>query len=289
MKFKFIYTLFTLSIFTLAFLANSGGRAASQGRGNTGAPGDEVSNNQPRTCVTCHNSGTAFEVGIGIEVRDENANAVDAYLPGQTYDVVVTMSPTGGNPSGYGFQALCLNASLDENGDDVAGFSNPGSNVQIAVADNGRQYAEQDGVSTNNEFQFQWTAPAEGSGPVTFYSCGNGVNDNNMSSGDAAACTQLELPEGTSTNVEELVVDVAFTVAPNPVVEQTTLTITSKVSGDFQLNVFDASGKVVIRDEITLREGLNTQELNMSDMALGTYILQVSNGLNSAALKIMKR
>jgi hypothetical protein len=40
----------------------------------------------------------------------------------------------------------------------------------------GRQYAEHAGKSVSNSFNTQWTAPASGTGPITFYGAGAAVN-----------------------------------------------------------------------------------------------------------------
>ena len=70
MKFKFIYTFFFLILCSVLFIASKNGRAFDQGKGNTGAPGDETnSNGSAKTCQSCHNTSSSIQVTLDIEVR----------------------------------------------------------------------------------------------------------------------------------------------------------------------------------------------------------------------------
>ena len=291
MKFKFIYTLFTLLLCALLFTASKDGRAFGDGQGNTGAPGDETnSNGSAKTCQSCHNTNSNIQVTLDIEVMDDDGNPVDEYIPEETYDVKVTLNSTGTQtPEGYGFQIVCLKAPLGQNGDNWEAFSNPASNVRIVVASsNGRQYAEHKEPSSSNEFMVEWTAPASGTGTITLYSCGNGVNLNNSSGGDNAACNQLELTEGESTSSKELAGDVSLNVFPNPVDDVLNMEITSKVNGIFEARVYNMFGQVVQIDQIGLSTGENKLSLSVNDLSEGSYLLQITDGEYMTSKKIVK-
>lgn len=271
----------------MAFMAHSDGRASSKGQGNTGAPGDEVFNGSLRTCQTCHSSGTDFQVTLGIDIKDSNGSSVTSYVPGDTYDVTVTLTPSGGTPNGYGFQIVSLKAPIGQDGADVAGFSDASSNAQIAIADNGRQYAEQDDISSSNEFTVKWTAPSAGSGPISFYSCGNAVNNNGMNSGDAAAIDQLQLDELT-VSTSDLSSDVKLQVFPNPVKEQLNLTINSEVTGNFQADLFDVQGKLLQNKQLFLTTGASQHQFEVSDLSQGIYSLRLSDGARHTTIQVVK-
>ena len=197
-----------MSALALGFLlmSNSGGRATTQNWGNTGAPGDqEQSPGVAWTCQTCHNG--PIQTTIMIEVFEAGTSmAVTDYLPGVTYDVKVTVDDVNNDAAGYGFQIVSL---IDDDESDVNGWSNPGTGVQIATAgETGRSYAEQAGTQDLGTFDVQWTAPAEGSGNVTFYAAGTAVNRAQGNSGDGGA--------NTSVTLEENVVSCLLYTSPSP-------------------------------------------------------------------------
>lgn len=290
MKLKFIYLAFSLVLCSVLFIASKDGRAFSEGKGNTGAPGDELNTNgTAKTCQSCHNTSSSIQVSVDIEVRDDAGSVVTEYISETTYDVKVTINTLSGSPSAFGFQLLCLDAPLNVPGNNWDAFSNAASNVRIATATNGRQYAEHKGPSNSNEFMVQWTAPAAGSGTITLYSCGNGVNLNDSSSGDRAACSQLQLTEGESTAVEDFAEAVSLNIFPNPVDDVLNVAINSQESGSFDLQIYNLLGQMVKAEKLDLQTGNQQKSINLSDLTEGTYFLQLSNGEKLTSRKVVKR
>lgn len=275
MKIKIIYLFFILATGFTLFLSNSSGRADSANWGNTGAPGDQtLANGSPRVCQSCHGNGT-IQVDMDIELMN-NGVPVQAYMPGQTYDVTVSVNHVGGpSPSGYGFQILSL---VDNNESDVDGWSNPGSNVKIATASNtGRSYAEQNGVSSSSTFSFSWTAPDAGSGGVTFYSCGTGVNANGTSGGDGAACTTLQLAEDTGVNTTDVAAIAKLNIAPNPSHGMLNIGIENLQLEDFTIEISNASGQSMHIEQLNTRANRLQKTMDISQYPSGIYFLQLYN------------
>lgn len=291
MKFKFIYTLFIFFLSTVFFMASKDGRAFSQGAGNTGAPGDEMnSNGTPKTCQSCHATSSAIQVTLDIEVRDLTGNVVSEYTPGQTYEVQVTLNSHGQTtPAGYGFQMLCLKAPHGQPGENWQAFSNPAENVRIAIASsNGKQYAEHKGPSTGNEFVVEWTAPDAGTGTITLYACGNGVNLNNNSGGDNAACNFMELDEAGVLSVETIEEPISISLFPNPVSDFLHIKIDSGESGVFDWRIFNPEGRLMKSGRFELSYNENRKRLDISDLAIGSYFLQLENRGKMAGRKLVK-
>ena len=173
---KLLFQIIFVLCCAFVWMSSSEGRATDKDEGSTGAPGESS------TCASgyCHGSGGAISVSLSMEVLDMNSNPVSQYEPGETYRIAVSINHIGGNsPSAFGFQLVAL---ADADNQSTESFSNPASNVQIATANStGRTYAEHNGPSDTNVFMVDWTAPAAGTGSVTFYSAGNGVNgDDNV-------------------------------------------------------------------------------------------------------------
>ncbi|MEM1318765.1 MAG: choice-of-anchor V domain-containing protein [Bacteroidota bacterium] len=294
MKFRIFYWFLSSAFFLFLFTSNTGGRAGLQNWGNTGAPGDQTPGGNARTCISCHGAdvNSLISVDLAIEVKDGEGNSIatSGYVPGETYDVTVTITATSGVPAGYGFQIVALAAELNQNGDQAGSWANPATNVQIATAANtGRSYAEHNGLSTSNEFNFQWVAPAGGTGTVTLYSCGNGVNDNQSTTGDGAACGTLVLSEDTSSSISELEQQVDLTLFPNPVQDQLFLNINSQISGNYQLNIVDQRGRMLHAESLRLRSGESRFEVNIPPLHSGYYFLQVKGEKGSLSRPMIKR
>lgn len=287
MKFKFIYTTFSLMFLALVFSSNSGGRAGAANEGNSGAPGDD-----PKTCITCHGNSAAIQVTLSIDLLDDTGASIvaDGYTAGQTYEAKVTINVDDGSPSAFGFQMLGLNAAMGQTGPVASDWSDPGANVQIeTVASTGRTYAEHNGASASNEFSVRWTAPAKGSGDVSFYACGNGVNSNGETGGDNAACNTLLLIEKTNTNTSAPVEALEFAVVPNPVQDILQLETFSPNSGDYDLIITDILGRQVHREVFAMPQGEATSPVEVSQLQTGLYFLHLHGNGEMLTRQVIKK
>lgn len=293
MKFRFIYTFSSLLFLAFLFTSSSGGRAGAANWGNTGAPGDQtLTGGTPRTCISCHGSSTSIQVDLNIDIRDSDNNSVNdiGYIPGETYTVEVDINTTMGSPVGFGFQMLALNAPLNEDGSEVSDWQAISSNVKVSSAANtGRTYVEHSGVGSNSTFQMSWTAPDDLEGEVTFYSCGNGVNDNGSTSGDNAACNTLVLQQNVTSSSEDLAaIALQMKAFPNPASDRVNLEILAIQSGTYQIQVFNAVGQRVYQNQVSLISGENQESIDLSNLSQGVYTLQVQNEAQVIAQNIVK-
>jgi hypothetical protein len=199
-RLRWIQILFVCAIGYFIFAANSNGRATAANAGNTGAPGEN-------TCGQCHNGGN-YNASVTVQMFAQGATVpTTQFFPGNTYTVKVTVNNAMGNPFGYGFQFTAL---TDAESSPISGYSSLASNVKqktitIQNAFTGRTYLEHNGVTSNNTFQFNWTAPQTLNEAVTFYASGNVVNGTGSTSGDATNSTSLTIYPAlqVSSNVEQ--------------------------------------------------------------------------------------
>jgi hypothetical protein len=195
MKRSTLISLLCLAFIGYVFLtSSSNGRATAANSGNTGAP------LETQTCGNCHSGGAYGPVTISIQVFTlGTTNPVTSYVPGQQYDLRVTVNKNAGTPGGYGFQLTCLTLA---NNTPLAGYSNLATNVKQKLVTTGtfagRTYTEHNGVGTNNIFNMRWTAPAAGTGSVRFYSSGNAVNGTGSTGGDNGGFSNLTLTEAVA-------------------------------------------------------------------------------------------
>jgi hypothetical protein len=270
---------------SLVLLGNKNGRASQSQSGNTGAPGDETQNGQPKTCIACHGQGP-IQASLAVSVLDSANNPVTQYLPGKTYTARVTITATGSNLKGYGFQMIGLR---DSNNSDLDGFSdvNP-NNYKIATIPGGRTYAEHDNISTANTFKVKWTAPVTGTGSVTLYAAGNGVNSNGTTGGDGSGFGTLKLTEFSSSTQSPAVQLPRLAVAPNPLQPNSALLLENIEAGPYKISAFDLSGKQVWSAAQELPSGSSSLGLPTSEWPSGIYFLQLEGQNQVANVKVLK-
>ena len=288
---KTIYTLFLLGA-SLLCISNSGGKAAVENEGMTGAPGDRMqANGTAVTCQFCHNGG-AFNPTAKIEFFNEAGNAaVTKYEAGKNYTIRLTIAAIGA-PAGYGFQMIDIRKSNSSN---IKGFlpaASQAAGIQVTALTTGNQanrsYAEQSRRLASNTIDVKWKAPAAGTGIVTFYAVGNAVNGAGGSAGDnGTASINAEFSELTS-NVNELATTVDMLISPNPITEGIVLSLISKASKNVQVRITDISGRTVLSDNRALQAGENTVKLDLSHLVKGAYMIQVVENQNIISKKIVK-
>lgn len=284
MKNRIIYTSFSLLLVVCLFQSSSSGRANAAGSGNTGAPGDASS-----TCITCHGTSASIQVDLSIEATKADGAAVTQYEPETMYTLKVTIDPQVGSPSAYGFQMLSLNAPLDTNGDAINSWVNASSNANIVeISSTNRTYVEHANPSATNEFTVDWVAPSQGSGVVTFYACGNGVNFNGATSGDNADCATFVFEEAVVSNTQELTSAIDISVAPNPAREFLQLTTNLAQTSNYQVEIYNLSGQLMQRQVDAFGAGEQRTTIPVASLTGGIYILRVGNGRETANLKFVK-
>jgi len=287
MKLRIIYTLMSALALSLLFMGYSGGPAATQDQGYTGAPGDvEASGGVPWTCQTCHTG--PLQVTMEIEVFEEGTTMpIMDYAAGATYDVKVTVNDVNNDAAGYGFQIVSL---VDSDESDVNGWSSPGTNVQIATASNtGRSYAEHTEASNANVFEVKWTAPAASSGSVTFYSAGVGVNIDGMNMGDGGSTATLNLTERTVGIFNATQLDARVNLYPNPVVDVLNLNIESEFSGGVLTEIMDLQGRVVDTRAVNLTLGTNQERFETNNLHTGTYLVRLTKDNKVLTTRFVKK
>jgi len=176
----------------------------------------------------------------------------------------------------------------DSDNSDVNLLSAPDDNVKLAFADNtGKWYAEHDGISATNQFHIMWHGPPTGSGPVTFYSCGNGVNGNGMSGGDAAACNTLTLTEDGMIATKEFEDENSLSVFPNPVSDLLNIESKLPVAGNYAISIFNQLGQLVLSDNKAVQQN-EIFQIDASQFPSGVYSILLENDESKVSKRFLK-
>ncbi|MBK8623675.1 MAG: T9SS type A sorting domain-containing protein [Saprospiraceae bacterium] len=169
-------------------LSSSGSHPVQGTAGYTGAPGDAF-------CSTCHSpnasiNGTVQIGGLPAEI-----------VPGQTYNLTVTITRTAGSPTRGGFQLLVLNGSNQNSGNlfDVE------TDTSVKTVSGGKKYSGHEPFRTFPgsgviSWQVDWQAPpTNATGQAKFYVAGMFANGNMGSGGDRAIAFSSIVPFQSST------------------------------------------------------------------------------------------
>lgn len=257
------FILFFLGYLSLLSLS-SGGPPQS-----TGAP-SEASCGRTGCHEVAENQGDAM-----IDLTFNSGN--NAYAPDEVYPVSVALSNLQ-DDSKNGFQIVALD-SLDNNigswllTDEMATQIRPGN----SLPDRSYITHTSDGVG-QTEWSFNWQAPDQAVGAITFYLSVNDANNNGGRTGDAIYLSNLTILEGMSTSTREI----DFTpieLYPNPTTGQFFLEAgNSKV---LQVELYNAMGQLLFtQNDLT--------QLDITDFPAGIYYVAVATPTGTAMKKIVK-
>ena len=129
----------------------------------------------------CH-SATAATTIVGI------TNLPSGYTAGQTYSLTVSVGSTSSSHTAAGIDMTVSGGTL----------SNPGPGATLNGTTEFRHTTPKAISGSVATFTVDWTAPATGSGTITFNMAGNAVNQNGATSGDVYNVSSQQLSEGTA-------------------------------------------------------------------------------------------
>jgi hypothetical protein len=274
---KKIYTSIFIffSILVMADILNNDGKA-----GRTGSPGEN-------DCTGCH---TSFAVNSGpgsIIISSPNLTNWE-YVPGQTYQIDVTVAQAGMPLFGFGFEAL--RTSNNSNGGTLSIINSTETQLKtVTVQGNSRTnvvHKENGGLSNDSHtFSFNWTAPATNIGNVMFYTAGNAANNQNDSLGDYIyKSTQLVTP--FVSGMDELLNERGLIAFPNPAIDYVAL-IAASDNPVLSLRLFDLNGRITFQQD--WNSPVRNIKIKKPDDGSGIYLAVCKTAKGIKLLKIVFR
>jgi hypothetical protein len=202
--FAAIVTIGLINSTSRTAVSNNAGAPA----GNTGSPADN------KTCAQfgCH-PGTATAI-IGAITSDV---PVSGYVPGTTY--TITASVTDPTISEFGFEISPQDLTGTVMG--TLALADP-SRTKFTGPNNKyitHTTAGTSAPSHSNSWTINWTAPAAGTGDVTFYGAFNFSNNNQTQTGDVIHTSTLVIPEEIESGVNDVANGSSLNIYPSPVVD----------------------------------------------------------------------
>jgi hypothetical protein len=275
---KFYHLAFALGTAGVLFFA---GIDSDNGKaGATGSPGEN-------NCRNCHNTYALNSTLGSIAITSTMTNW--EYVPGQTYQISVTVAQTGKSLFGLGFEALLPSGAN-------AGTLTAGTGTTIknaTVSGNSRRNIVQQlngGASSGTHtFTFTWAAPATDVGAITFYAAGDACNANGATSGDYVYTTSQVVNPAPAGIVEDVVTPFTFSFYPNPATENITMNYSLEESSKVTYIIYDLTGKQVQTESATRFPGAQQQTVDVNSLQAGTYLLSVNANGNAITKRFVKK
>jgi hypothetical protein len=282
MKRSFIILPVILAGLYFSLSSNSSGPASAGNGIRNGGPGTNGN------CSSCHVGGAGTTtMTIALKEKNGGAAANGKYKPGTVY--TVTISGNNANLAFFGFQLTAATGSNQQAGS----FGNFGSNKH-AVVIGGLQVVEHSTniAKTNGNYlaEFEWTAPAAGTGTVTLYGIINGVNGDNTTNGDkTSAPVNLSLTEtAPPTSIKDLAQINDLRLYPNPATNKLFISSDKVTPGNYYVAVYDMAGRLVLQQEEHFNGSLQVS-LSLDQLHAGSYILQVKGKEQAAVRAFVKQ
>lgn len=276
-KILLISSIIVMIAGTMAFeILSSNGKA-----GYTNSPNEG-------NCTSCH-SGT-INSGPGSVTIASSPTLTNGYTRGATYTITVNVSDnsaSNNNLFGVGVEVLLASG---ENGGTLTITDANLTQIKTATVNS---HVRNNVVHTGNgnsgpnsqQFSFDWTAPATGENPVTFYAVGNAANNNGDNTGDNIYSTSLVVNANT-TGIVENQIQKNIAVYPNPSNGRFQVEIGNVIfSNKYNLIIYNVNGENIYQSVLT---NPNTK-IDLNDQSKGNYYVKIYDGQTIFTEKIVIR
>lgn len=106
---------------------------------------------------------------------------------------------------------------------------------------------------------------------------------------DRAISNVLKIGSLTEDVLSSNIISSSIDIYPNPTHESAVMTISNGLTGLIEVRIIDVMGKVLKSFSIQKREGYSEQELNLTAMPKGIYVIEVAQGKNKGFKRIVKQ
>ncbi|MBI2280441.1 MAG: T9SS type A sorting domain-containing protein [Bacteroidetes bacterium] len=235
-----------------------------------GYSGDPANSN--KNCTNCH-AGTVIPTS-GLTTTNIPPTG---YVPGNTYIITTGKSFTG---FVRGFQTAAQGGGLQKG---IFTDINPTETLikTKTITGNVFNYIGHTDVSAYGTgfWSFNWTAPAAGSGPVTFYSAFLDGDDSGGTSGDVTYISTTVVQENLNVGIEQ--VSTKSNISVYPTVSKGNFTIEVN-EGDYSIEIYNLTGEKVF--EKTTNASVEHVSLNVNS---GLYFVNIKKDNKNTIKKIV--
>jgi hypothetical protein len=250
------------------------------------------------TCVQggCHagpsqpSTSNLLTLNIGTGNPTTTLNNSFQYTPGQIYNLGFALNSSSGR---YGFQIVPLKADSTMAGSFTVSSASTTEIHTLGVQGTAtyKQYMGHKSANTTKNWVFKWTAPAAGSGNVTFYYAYNLANaDGQATSADVIHNGSVTITEGAGTGIADISTKVAdLNIFPNPITNNFGLSFNLIEANQVAAQLYTLDGKLakeLINEKMS--GGAFNQQFDIAEFPAGIYLVKINVGDASVSKKIIK-
>lgn len=284
---------FMVTVLVLVTTNNVNSKITSPPAGNSGDPFTN------QTCATsgCHAGpvqtpvANDYSITIGTGSPTSPLNGF-CYTPGTQYNIAFLINQIATTNPFYGFQIVALDATNAKAGTmTVANMAT--TQINTSGGTGTRQYMGHKTANTNHNWSFKWTAPASGTGPVTFYftyNVCNATTANPTSAQGVIYKAAIPIQQCTSgvEDISSWVTD--LNLFPNPVSNEFGLSFNLLETSTVSSQLYSLDGREVnqlLNEKVD--EGNFVRSFSMSDLPAGIYLMKLNVGGATITKKIVKQ
>jgi hypothetical protein len=241
-------------------------------------------------CTECHDQ---FLVNSGPGSIDLTGLPT-TYQPGAVYTFTVSNSQVGQRR--WGFEITVIKSDGSRGGQ--LAVTNPDLMQLTANTTYNRDYLKHttagtfQGQPNGNSWQISWTAPAAGTGTVTFYQAGNCANGDTTNQGDYIYTISDSLPEEPNGVIGPVMAQPytadLLTAYPNPFNPDVMLNLASRPGQTAQIQLVDVWGRLVEDFTVNTGEGLTRIPLHLETLPSGLYLARAFTPQGQAVVTLVK-
>ena len=229
--------------------------------GYTGSPGDGAS------CVSCHSVANIMFYPPAINHNIPGGN----YIPGNTYQITCNIGASGRTKFGFEFSPQDISGNL-------AGsmtITNP-TDMQLVGTNKYMTHttAGTSGPGGSKSWQFNWTAPAAGTGQIQLCAAFNITNNDNANSGDSIVLAVINVNEGT-VGINDLNEIQKAVVFPVPASDFISILFDDDSYREYAVEIF-SPGLGLIKT-LNIKSAGNFEKIDVSGLGAGTYFIRLKN------------
>lgn len=246
----FVYALALLSgLIIYGFSGNDSRYPGGSPAAYTGSPADG------KDCTQCHGGSVSTISDIITSNIPETG-----YVPGETYDITLTVE--GSNRKGFEIAPQNIDG-------DLLGTLIAGSGSKLVGGD---AYITQSSSVFSNPavWDFQWTAPEEGTGEVVFYGA---VTIGEHTTKTTSYTVQEDLTAGINLRTEQ-----SLSIYPNPVVNKLHIEFNLESDENVSIKLINLNGQIVdVIENGYMSSGYNKFDYNIDNqLKSGIYLLSLN-------------
>ncbi len=305
MKIKSLLILFAAVTCGIVFSSYREGAATY---GSWQCTGSETDQSNPNGCKGggCHAGSATPGIAITLEL-DSAGISTTHYVGGGTYTVKITgTNNTTSSLPKFGLQISCIKDSIAQAAPTNEGtwkapfptstqYSPPATYYLAGVVEQITPLTPTSGSGAKGTIYsetFNWTAPAAGTGTISFWGVINAVNNNGTNdAGDLWNSTKITVHELGATGIASLEENtLGISIFPNPATTQATLNYILKENTDVHADLYDIYGnKITALFSGEQNAGEHQQMVNLSSLSLksGMYLIVIDEDSKISCKKLI--